>query len=605
MHSNPSANHTIYLDFDGHVTEGTSWNSSYGVSSIVSPAFDPSEDGPSFNTAEQQRIQRVWQRVAEDFSPFEVNVTTEDPGAEDLRKSGSGDQEWGTRVVITDDTFANCGCGGHAWIGSFNDSQDEPVFVYNSSEIGVSAASTLEVGHAVYLAHDGNSGRTYYNGHGSGETGWGPIMGSGYSKNMTTWDNGEYYDANNTGSGANYDRGPDDLGVITTYNGFGYRTDDHGDSSASATGFIGGDSFTYTINDGNGGTDTATVNMTGDGTSATFTNNQQVNISSSGTPRITSTIDVSGMSGTIADVNLGFDISHTWAADLDVSLIAPDGTEINLFTDVGGSGDNFTNTVLDDEAGTAINNAQAPFTGTFRPENQALSTVDGINPNGTWTLVIQDDYSQDGGSLNQWSLEITTSGGSNDDGPEISISDVTVAEGDSGTTTATLQVTLSHASAYPVTVDYATSDGTATEGQDYTAAGGTLQFAPGVTQQTVTIDILGDTAIEGSETFKVDLSNSQTGVLADSQGLVIITDNDFSGEPGTATFGIMSDWGSGFNGTVTVTNTGPAAWAGWTLEFDFDRNLTDIWSGVIVSQTGNHYVVHNEYWNGTTCLVSR
>jgi len=236
LHSDPTANHAIYLDFDGHITEGTSWNSGYGVPTIVSPAYDPSGDGASFNTTELERIQRIWQRVAEDFAPFDVDITTEDPGSEDLRKSGTGDQKWGTRVVITDDTFANCGCGGHAYIGSFNDSQDEPVFVYNKSEIGVSAASTHEVGHALYLSHDGLEPSTeYYNGHGSGETGWGPIMGSGYYKNMTTWDNGEYYNTTNSGPSANYNRGADDLQVITTYNGFGFLADDHGDSSGAAT----------------------------------------------------------------------------------------------------------------------------------------------------------------------------------------------------------------------------------------------------------------------------------------------------------------------------------------------------------------------------------
>jgi len=235
LHSLPSANHTIYLDFDSHVTEGTSWNAAYGITSIFSPAYDPAGNGASFTTSELQQIQRIWQRVAEDFAPFHVNVTTEDPQSDALRKSGSGDTRWGVRVVVTADTFANCGCGGHAYIGSFNSSVDEPVFVYNVSEIGVSAAASHEAGHALYLAHDGTSSTGYYNGHGSGETGWGPIMGSGYYKNMTTWDNGQYFDSNNKGSSANYGRGEDDLLVITTYNGFGYRGDDHGDSSGTAT----------------------------------------------------------------------------------------------------------------------------------------------------------------------------------------------------------------------------------------------------------------------------------------------------------------------------------------------------------------------------------
>ncbi|NND84164.1 MAG: hypothetical protein HKN46_03350, partial [Acidimicrobiia bacterium] len=225
----------IYLDFDGHTTTGTSWNSGYGVTEIVSPAYDLDGDPTTWNSTELSRIRNTWEAVTEDFAAFEVNVTTEDPGAEALRKSGSGDTHWGTRVVITDDTFANCGCGGHAYIGSFNDSVDEPVFVYNSSLNGVAEAASHEVGHALYLSHDGTSTSAYYWGHSNSGPGWAPIMGAGYSHSTTHWSAGEYFDSNNAGAGANYNRGPDDLAVITTYNGFGYRDDDHADTLPDAT----------------------------------------------------------------------------------------------------------------------------------------------------------------------------------------------------------------------------------------------------------------------------------------------------------------------------------------------------------------------------------
>ena len=235
LESRPGAEKTIFLDFDGHTTQGTTWNSQNNVSSIVSPPYDLDGTPGSFNATELNRINRVWQIVAEDFSPFDINVTTIDPGSAALSRSGSGDTEWGVRVIITGDDWNNCGCGGFAYIGAFDDSVDEPVYVFNSSETGVSEAASHEVGHAMNLSHDGTSTLGYYGGHGSGETSWGTIMGAGYNRNVTQWSQGDYFDSNNNGSGSNYGNGPDDLAVIASFdngNGFGYRPDDHGDSNS-------------------------------------------------------------------------------------------------------------------------------------------------------------------------------------------------------------------------------------------------------------------------------------------------------------------------------------------------------------------------------------
>jgi hypothetical protein len=77
----------------------------------------------------------------------------------------------------------------------------------------------------------------------------------------------------------------------------------------------------------------------------------------------------------------------------------------------GSSGDNFVNTVLDDQATTSISAGTAPFTGSFKPE-ALLSTLNGIPANGTWTLEITDAANLDSGTLNSWSLTITNPAGS-------------------------------------------------------------------------------------------------------------------------------------------------------------------------------------------------
>ena len=101
-------------------------------------------------------------------------------------------------------------------------------------------------------------------------------------------------------------------------------------------------------------------------------------------------------------------IAHTWDADLEVKLIAPDGvTEIILFEDIGSNGDNFTNTVLDDDASTVISDGEAPFTGSFSPTG-SLSDLNGLLSGGDWTLYINDDADGDGGTLLDWSIQICT-----------------------------------------------------------------------------------------------------------------------------------------------------------------------------------------------------
>ncbi|MCC5091558.1 putative Ig domain-containing protein [Xanthomonas campestris] len=115
----------------------------------------------------------------------------------------------------------------------------------------------------------------------------------------------------------------------------------------------------------------------------------------------------------------------------------------------------------------------------------------------------------------------------NDDAlPSLSINDVSINEGNSGTTMATFTVSLSAASGQTVSVNYASADGTATAGSDYVARSGTLTFAPGTTAQGVAITVNGDTAVEPNETFSVGLSGASNASIARATGAGTILNDD-------------------------------------------------------------------------------
>lgn len=120
---------------------------------------------------------------------------------------------------------------------------------------------------------------------------------------------------------------------------------------------------------------------------------------------VTSNLSVAD-AGTLTDVNVrNLRIAHTYNSDLNVYLVSPAGTQVELFTAVGGGNDDFFNTWLDDAAATSIVNGAAPFTGVYRPEG-LLSALNGQNRNGTWQLRITDTANEDTGQLTAWSLEL-------------------------------------------------------------------------------------------------------------------------------------------------------------------------------------------------------
>ncbi|MDE5080264.1 MAG: proprotein convertase P-domain-containing protein, partial [Trichodesmium sp. St18_bin1] len=103
----------------------------------------------------------------------------------------------------------------------------------------------------------------------------------------------------------------------------------------------------------------------------------------------TFTFTVDGDLGTVKNIDVRFSAEHTYDADLDVSLESPQGKVVQLFADVGGGGENFQDTVLDDHASRSIKDGSAPFNGTYNPQ-ESLAEFNGENPNGTWTLTVKD-----------------------------------------------------------------------------------------------------------------------------------------------------------------------------------------------------------------------
>jgi len=231
LHSRPGATRTIYLNFVGATLTGTAWNTT-AQPTITALPFDLDGVPYSFGTAELQRIQYIWKRVAEDYAAFDVNVTTEPPPADRITRSGSSDATFGTTVLITKRTFYNCSCGGVAYLRAFDDVGDyyKPALVFydalgSGNEKYVADAISHEAGHNVGLSHDGTATAGYYQGHGSGATGWAPIMGVGYYQQLVQWSKGEYAGAINT---------QDDYAVMQA-TGLPIRPDDHGNTISAAT----------------------------------------------------------------------------------------------------------------------------------------------------------------------------------------------------------------------------------------------------------------------------------------------------------------------------------------------------------------------------------
>jgi hypothetical protein len=218
--SAPSNTPTILLDFDGYTVSGTSWNLN---GPIVCQAA----------TLNSTQITEIFNRVAEDYRPFKVNVTTD----ETKFNAAPATKRMRVLLTITNSWYGN-GAGGVAFIGSFTWGDDTPCFVFtallNNNVKFISEAASHECGHTLGLFHQAvydancNYVSDYNSGTGSGEIGWAPIMGVGYYRNTTTW----YIGPNPNGC----NQIQNDMNIIlAAANGIVYRTDDFSSSFSQAS----------------------------------------------------------------------------------------------------------------------------------------------------------------------------------------------------------------------------------------------------------------------------------------------------------------------------------------------------------------------------------
>ncbi|MDH3899956.1 MAG: hypothetical protein OEU51_02775 [Gammaproteobacteria bacterium] len=226
LHSYPGAKYKVFIDFDGGVVSGTAWNSTTGVDALEAAPYDTDGKPGKFSAAELSAMKEIWQQVAEDFAPFKVDVTTEDPGQK------GGNAGW---ILVTQSTggkqpsLPEPKAGGISYINTFGFSHTpyySPAFVYSNnlgSTTAVAGAVSHGMGHLVGLSHDGSAA-----GKGS-QVSWAPIMGLDPEQHVTQWSNG----------GSN---SQDDIAILTGR--MGLRRDDHDDTRY--------DKGTRLVVDGNG-----------------------------------------------------------------------------------------------------------------------------------------------------------------------------------------------------------------------------------------------------------------------------------------------------------------------------------------------------------------
>ncbi len=230
FNSKANSQNVIYLDFDGEDLTPTRWD--YGQAR----AYDNDGNLFGFSATERDEIYQMWRNVAEDFAPFNVNVTT------DRAVYDATPNEHKIANIITNSRVMPHQGIAYSNVWGDHDSDEKPslTFAHYLRRPDVYANTiSHELGHMLCLHHDGDDHRTYYSGHGDAYNGgWGTLMGSTVKK-LTQWDIGEYAHATNQ---------EDDIAIIGRQ--LGFQADDHGDDivNASIINYASNDLATGLIN---------------------------------------------------------------------------------------------------------------------------------------------------------------------------------------------------------------------------------------------------------------------------------------------------------------------------------------------------------------------
>lgn len=217
--SNTAAPATVLLDFDGQVVKGSAWNWDEAI--VAKPA-----------ALSNAVITEVFNRVAEDFRIFNLNITTDSAV---FRRAPSNKR---MRIIITPTMEWYGTSAGVSFVNSFTWGDDTPAWVFTklleNRPKYIAEAASHEIGHTLGLQHQSTYNKSceliaeYAAGKGSGEIGWAPIMGVGYYKNFTLWTIGTSVEGCKIVQ--------NDISILSRgFANLGFRSDDHGNSKETAT----------------------------------------------------------------------------------------------------------------------------------------------------------------------------------------------------------------------------------------------------------------------------------------------------------------------------------------------------------------------------------